>query len=239
MSHDLTSSPTIQVNVSESLSSSDSAWPMVVSNFAWQHMKSATIFRREVRRLETEHLDEPLGPFWEEIRSYASSCIMAATASLEAFINEMFIAPNCGLRSQMPDFEVEFWGKNGIEQEKILKKYQLALIKLNKEQFDKKSLLYQDATALIELRNALVHYKPTWDPDRRRKVELVELLKGRFEISPFSIDSADFVTFKCMGNGCATWAVATTFGIMREFSSRTSVDPDKMRGFWLLEDSAK
>jgi hypothetical protein len=157
----------------------------VIANFAWQHLKAATIFRDRVVALEAEYLEEPFGAFFEEVRSFASACLMSAAASLEALINELFIAHDCQLRSQLNDFEEMFWGKQGIERKPILEKYQLALRMLGAPILDEHTSPYRDAWALIELRNALVHYKPTWDPDRQRKVELTEVLEGRFPVSPF------------------------------------------------------
>ena len=86
----------------------------LISNFALQHMKAATIFRDHVSRLESENADKPFGQFFEEVRSYGSACIMSATASLEALINELFIDPNLPLRKMLVDFESEFWGNRGI-----------------------------------------------------------------------------------------------------------------------------
>lgn len=80
----------------------------VIANFAWQHLKAATIFRDRVFALEDEHLKEPLGLFFEEVRSYASACLMSSAASLEALINELFIAHDGQLRSQLQDFEKSF-----------------------------------------------------------------------------------------------------------------------------------
>ena len=160
---------------------------------------------------------------------------MSAAASLEALINELFIAHNSQLRSQLDDFEEKFWGKQGIERKPILEKYQLALRMLGSSLLDEHTSPYRDAWALIELRNALVHYKPTWDPDRQRKVELTEVLESRFPTSPFPEAGADFVSMKCMSAGCARWVVATTLSFMREFDRRANLDPNKMAGFWKLE----
>jgi hypothetical protein len=237
-SHDLIASASNQLNVSESLTATDSTSATVISNFAWQHLKSATLFRDQVLRLEMEHVGESIGEFWVEIRSYASSCIMATAASLEALINELFIARNCALRPLLPDFETEFWGKKGLEKKPILIKYQRALSLLGVPLLDTTLQLYQDADALIELRNALVHYKPTWDPDRLRKMELVDALEGRFQCSPFVPENADFLTSRCMGHGCAAWAIDTAFSFLHEFSSRVSIDPHKMVSFWALESLA-
>jgi hypothetical protein len=198
-------------------------------------MKGATIFRDRVIALEDEHIGQPYGSFFEEIRCYTSACLLSAAASLEALINELYIAHNCRLRTRFADFEAEFWGKNGIEGKSILYKYQRALEMLGACRLDQRSSPYRDARALIEIRNALVHHHPTWDPERRRRIELIEVLADRFALSPFLDAGADFVSMKCMSAGCARWAVATAFSLIHEFDQRTNLDPGKMAGFWMLE----
>jgi hypothetical protein len=66
----------------------------IIANFAWQHLKAATIFRDRVIAIEGERIDQPVGPFFEEIRSYVSGCLLSAAACLEAFINELYMAHN-------------------------------------------------------------------------------------------------------------------------------------------------
>jgi hypothetical protein len=223
------------VRATEAAGLTVSATARVISNFAWQHMKAASIFRDHVVRLEIKHRDESFSSFFEEIRSYGSGCIMSVAASIEALINELFITPEGPLRRQIADFESEFWGRNGIEFKQPLEKYQLALSMLGKPKFDTSVAPYKDAWVLVELRNALVHYKPTWDPDRQRKVEMVELLGGKYQTSPFVDAGADFVTMKSMCSGCMNWAIATAVAFLREFQSRTSLDPHKMGAFWQFE----
>jgi hypothetical protein len=206
-----------------------------IPNFAWQHLRAASIFRERLVALETEHAGQPFGNFFEEIRSYGSACILSAVASLESLINELFIAHNSRLRAQLHDFESEFWGKNGIERKPILKKYQLALEMLGQPRLDESVSPYRDAWSLIELRNALVHYKPTWDPARQCSVELIEVLEGKFLPSPFLDEGADFVSMKCMSASCAGWVIATTVGLINEFDSRTNLDKGKMAAFKKFE----
>jgi len=203
----------------------------VIANFAWQHLRAAALFRQHLVRIETEHAGQEFSAFFEDIRSYASACIMSAAASLEAFINELFIAHNSKLRAQLKDFEAEFWGKGGIERWPILDKYQHALSMLQAPCFDERAPPYREAWGLIELRNALVHYKPTWDPERQRQAELAEVLMDRFALSPFPDEGADFVTMKCMSAGCGTWAISTVIALITEFDARTSLDPKKVAAF--------
>lgn len=203
----------------------------VIANFAWQHLQAATLFRDHLARLEAEHASQEFSAFFESIRCYGSACIMSAAASLEALINELFIAHGGKLRAQLTNFEVEFWDKRGIERMPILDKYQHALAMLGASPFDESSSPYRDAWALIELRNALVHYKPTWDPARKRQTELAEVLKDRFPLSPFPDPGADFVTSKCMSAGCANWAISTVITLVSEFDARTNLDPKKIAAF--------
>lgn len=206
----------------------------LIANFALQHLKAATTFSNHVVDLETKHIDEPFGAFFEDIRSYASACFLSTVASLEALINEFFIAHNGKLRSQIVDFEAAFWDKGGIERKPILCKYQRALRMLSFPEIDTLSSTYQDVQALIGLRNTLIHYKPTWDPDRKDKADLIEVLNGRFPLSPFLGESADFVSMRCMSAGCTRWAVSSTLTFMQDFHQRANLDSQKMEGFWKL-----
>lgn len=207
----------------------------VIANFAWQHLKAAATFRDQVMVIELQNAGQPFGSFFEDIRSYGSACIMSAAASLDALVNEFFITPEGPLRRKLKDFESEFWGRGGIERNPPLEKYQVALEMLGQAKLDEHIPPYRDAWALIELRNALVHYKPTWDPDRQRKVELEEVLTGKYELSPFPDSGADFVTMRSMSAGCMRWVVFTVLSLMREFHARAHLDEHKMSSFWKLD----
>lgn len=222
---------TFQPAVTETLTITAQASGRVIANFALQHLKAAATFRDHVIDLERANAGQEFSAFFEDIRSYASGCIMSAAASLEALINEFFITPEGPLRCKMKDFETEFWGRGGIEWKAPLEKYQTALEMLGHTRLDQHHPVYRDAWALVELRNALVHYKPTWDPDRRRKVELVDVLSGRYPTSPFVDGGADFVTMKSMSGGCANWVICTAVAFMKEFHGRAHIDEHKMSAF--------
>jgi hypothetical protein len=222
---------TNQKNVTETLSITAHSTARVIANFAWQHLKAASTFRDHVVELEHAHSGQEFGAFFENIRSYASGCIMSASASLEALINEFFITPDGPLRRNLQDFESEFWGRGGIERKSPLEKYQIALEMLGQPRLNEHQPIYRNAWALVELRNALVHFKPTWDPDRRRKVELVEILSGTYPTSPFVGQGSDFVTMQCMSAGCANWAISTSVAFIREFHDRAQLDQHKIAAF--------
>lgn len=230
------SGETHSVTLSEPAYATETSTAQVVSNFAWQHLKSATIFRDQVVDLEIRYAGQPFGNFFNEIRAYASACIMSTAASLEALINELFIASNGLLRPMFSNFELEFWGDRGVERKPILAKYQYALSILGASPLDEHAPFFRDTWALIELRNALVHFKPTWDPERQRKIDLVEFLEGKYDLSPLLNGDCDFVTMKSMSAGCSQWAVHTALSFMTEFDERSHLDADKMVSFWKFKD---
>lgn len=225
---------TLHASVNELADATVESSGRVIATFAFQHLKAAATFREHVARIEAESASLPFGAFFEDIRTYASASIMSAAASLEALINELFIAPNGFLRILFNDFEVEYWGAKGVEMLPPLQKYQRALQMLGKPQLDPRSPAYRDALGLVELRNALVHFKPTWDADRQRKVEMVELLSGAYELSPFVNEGADFVTMRSMSSSCSAWAVSAVIAFLREFNSLAQVDDHTMSEFWSL-----
>lgn len=224
-----------QASIEEHLNAQVQATARVIANFALQHLKAAVTFRDHVAEIESQSLNQPFGSFFEDLRSYGSACIMSAAASLEALINEFFITPEGPLRRQLSDFEAEFWGRGGIEWKPPLEKYQLALKMLGQPRLDEHAPTFRNAWALIELRNAFVHYKPTWDPDRQRKVELVEVLTGQYDLSPFPDSGSDFVTMRSMSAGCMRWAIVTVLNFIREFHALSKLDEHKLSSFWKLD----
>lgn len=205
----------------------------VISNFALTHFAAAKCFASKVREIENAHVGQSLGNFGQEISIYCVSCIIVAVASLEALINELFIAPG-PLRESEPNFDKYFWGgegERGLGRESILAKYKEAMSILHKPALSKDEDFYKNTEALIWFRNYLIHFKPLWD-DERRNDRLEDQLDGKFDLSPFfSDDGAGFLATKCMSAGCAEWAVRTVAEFVQEFGKRSSLDPKKLSMF--------
>jgi hypothetical protein len=207
-----------------------------VANFAFRHMTTAALMRDHTVSLERQHSGQELGAFFEAISSYASACIMTSVASLEALINELFIAHGGQLRSKLTNFDDEFWdhtnpdGKRvrGIEGKPILEKYQRALTLLDVPPPAKSTSAHSNAATLIKLRNALTHHKPLWDQPSQRHVDLETSLTGKFALSPFITSDGEFIAQKCMSAGCATWCVAAAAEFISEFASQSHLEQEKL-----------
>jgi hypothetical protein len=184
------------------------------THFNVQHMVAAAYFARSTLEIEPNHAADLVDgePYFAH-RAYVTGAVLSAVASLEATINELFIdAQNPG----SPTFEgadpripgllaEESWEE--IEGKSTLCKYQKALTLVKKQEFDRGAPAYQDADALIQLRNALVHYKPEWNTEQKKHRKIEDRLKGRFAPNPFTGPNDVFFPNKCLGYGCAEWAV--------------------------------
>lgn len=80
----------------------------------------------------------------------------------------------------------------------------------------------QDFKRLIALRNALVHAKPEFLQHGRSNSEkelgkLQEMLEGLFPYAVGVSENATFIWSRCLGLGCAEWALGTTRSILAEW----------------------
>jgi hypothetical protein len=217
----------------------------VVANFALAHFRAAKRLAAEVDRVQSAHLGQPFGEFFEEIQMYCAGCIIVAVASLEALINELYITPG-PLRNSVQDFERVFWGgerrrclvlfwrphvTSGLERKPAVEKYKKALKYLNKPSLPQPSTT--DAWALIGFRNYLIHFKPLWDDQRAKDTQddLEQRLRGLFTGSPFVDAGSDFLAKHCMSSGCANWAVNTVVRFVKEFGEKSGLNPEKLISF--------
>lgn len=217
----------------------------VISNFALTHFGAAMRFSEHARNIETANAANEFGPFFADLSAYCAGCVVISAASLEALINELFIHPG-PLQNSVPDFESFFWGGTetrrryfffkkqkiirGIERDSALKKYKNAVRLLGKKPLSRLDVPYENAEALFGLRNYLIHFKPLWD-ENKRNTDLEDALDGRFEISPFVDEGADFVSKKCMSASCASWATDTVVNFVNYFAERSELDPKKLGAF--------
>jgi hypothetical protein len=83
---------------------------------------------------------------------------------------------------------------------------------------------------LIKLRNALVHYEPEWtinisDTEKITVQKFEKILKGKFQLNPLTGEGNSFFPDKCLGHGCAEWAVKSSIMFADEFFLRMRLKP--------------
>jgi hypothetical protein len=204
------------------------ATPRIKTHFGLQHLLAASLFARKALEVELAHEGEIVGsgePYHSH-RAYVTGAALSAVASLEATINDLFIEAThrCPNLYEKYDPRVakslkDFWSDD-VESLPTLCKYQVALQVANKELFAKGLAPYQDVDSLVEVRDALVHYKPEWDTDLIKHKKIEPRLKSRFELNPFTIPTDAFFPKKCLGHGFAEWGVQRSLVFMNEFFRR-------------------
>lgn len=210
-------------------------------NLAVRHMIAAALFARHCYKVEEENKGSQLGPFFEEISSYASASVILAVAALEAHINE--ILADVGEESiEIDNLKL----KNSTIPWKEVKRYS-ALNKCSyfceirgvSKKFDKEKDEYKLVELLIDLRNRLIHYYPEWhelDSSAEQNIqwkksgrininkEISEKLKGKFRFSPFFKDPSPIFPDRCMSHSCADWAVRSSLDFIKWFANIAGIE---------------
>jgi len=203
----------------------------VRTNLSIHHILAAALFSRLSARIERDNTNKLLSEeLATEHRAYVVGAVIAAVASMESYINEVYLdavekilRTFKGLDPRIPELLAELWLT--MERAPILHKYQVALIASGKPKFNRGQPPYQGADSLIKLRDALVHYKPEWDTDQRIHRNIEHRLRSGFKLNPFAPTNAAFFPKRCLGHGCAQWAVATSLQFIEDFSSRMGLSP--------------
>lgn len=188
------------------------------TNLSGLYLLSACSFARQVKSLEAENEGKEFAEFWEEIFGYASATILTTVAALESYINEFFI--DAYNNFETVDKHTLSIVTEAYESKRILEKFGLALRLKKLSEFKKGDRIFQNVQLLIDLRNALVHFKPEWGNEQKEHAKLSGKLRGRFEASPFLSDSRLFPK-AWASHGCCVWAIESTMAFIEEFENKT------------------
>jgi hypothetical protein len=140
---------------------------------------AAARFSRIVAGIETGYAGREFGDFWDEILHNSIACVFASTASLEAYANELFD----DRANVFPGYSTELLDKlwETFEMKPILEKFEFALTLSGKPTLDRGAKAYQHAAAMIDLRNALTHFKRN---GRMRRSRTPNYRSGSRDCSP-------------------------------------------------------
>jgi hypothetical protein len=210
----------------------------VRSYFSLQFITSAALFAREAYRIEQEERDEVSPSQKEQHRTYVLGSIVFSVTFLEALVNEMATDYSeeqyhhfSKMKNRLHEIIGQSW-KEGIYPTSILQKYQQTLFLTHKSAFDTGQNPYQNVYFLKGLRNRIIHFEPehieqlNTAPDEDIKVHTLEKrLEGKFAENPFYADTGNaFYPEKCLGHGCAEWAVKSSVAFADRFFDKLEVD---------------
>jgi|SRR5579864_2132728 len=183
----------------------------VIHKFSRQHLEAARHFADSAVAIESEaNLTER---HRSAHRAYVTGAVICSVAFLEASINEFYleaVTPDQnslqGLIAQQLAILAEFW-KIVERNSPILNKYQIALVACGAQAFDKGQDPFQSVDAIIDIRNALIRYRPEPSDDLRVHRGIENRVRGRFQLNPLGIPGSLWFPHLCLGSGCASWAI--------------------------------
>jgi hypothetical protein len=233
----------ISSSISATFAVTESISVALLSLLSINHIQAATLFARQTFKIEEEHGSKFqsyttfTSEFSEEMsahRSYVIGAIYASTAFLEATINEFYFTA-----ADNPD-EIAHIGKNVIQKmsgmwadiqsrknnSSILNKFKKVLDWCGYPSLNESTFPYSDAKLLVDLRNALTHYKPEWATMSASTPQKFESdLSGRFQHNRLMSTGNPFFPDKALGHGCAEWAVSSSIAFADDFFTRVGVKP--------------
>ena len=182
-------------------------------NHAVQNLKAAATFAQKAGALELEHKDKEYSDFFDEIRSYVNGAVLMSAAAFEAYFNEIMVN-----RNEDEDF-IKAMDKFGtINRYNFYLKFQkIKPIPLGEP-------IAQNAKALISLRNALVHPRPSTVGEKGMHSKIINELKDRFKPTTFLSDREELFPMTYVSQDCAKWSIESVLALSKEFSTRLEVD---------------
>ncbi len=208
--------------------------------YSLQHIQSAALFARQSFHLEAEYDGTFSDALITNHRSYVTGAIFASVSFLEASINELFSDTvddsSSEVASQLDpethDLMADMW-KLGIPKTSrysVMEKYKTAITLARKEPLDFGKSPCQDAQILVNMRNVLVHFEPSWvttstdDPLADDSKFFFLRSANKFSFNPiFAGKLNPFFPDKCLSHGCAAWAVKSSMQFIEEFSARMGI----------------
>lgn len=203
-------------------------------NLALHHLISACRYSNRIKCIEIENKGQPFGDFWEEVLQHSLAVCTLTVASLEGFVNEVYFEGGI-LKSTVNDSaSIEL--SEILERESILRKYSVALSLVSGKRLDMGEAITQNISALIKLRNAIVHFCPEWMEEQDKHEKLSKLLEHKFHQSEFLAGEPIFPR-AWASHSFSVWAISSTINFIdyfyNEISQPSVLDPfrDRLKDF--------
>jgi hypothetical protein len=198
-------------------------------NLSIDHLRGAAVLAAGCAPLERDNKWPATEQILVRHRTCAASAVILSVCSLEAAINDLHQNAidrsdhKLGRASRFADRIESLW--DTIERASLLRKYEWILSLAGLLAYDHGKKPYQSASDVIELRDALVHWKPEWSGDPRYSDALEKRLTGKFPLNGLSMPDQLFIPYRCCGHGSGAWAVRSAMEFLIDFSGRLEVEP--------------
>jgi hypothetical protein len=194
--------------------------------FSVRYIQSAAVLCRLGYRIEHgDHLPDMLQELLIEHEAFILNSVLSSVAFLESTINELYADAVDGAY-YYADKEQELllktigerWNnEKNFDRAPMVSKYQRILEIAERPLFNEHEEAFENIRILTEIRNHLMHYKREWVVVKTTKStgtgetstadRFEKILRTKFAINPLAEKNQPFFPDKCLGHGCAEWAV--------------------------------
>jgi hypothetical protein len=193
-----------------------------------QHIFSAHHFSELAHVLEGRGSEDLSAEEKWRHRAYVIGAAFSASSFLEASINELYLELQNLSQSGHPRLPPRELGLllrvwPDVVGSPVLHKYQVALSISDADNYDESRPPYIDADSLLRLRDGLLSCTPDWDDSRGKHRTLEKRLRTKFPPSSLAPASAPWFPDRCLGAGCAKWAVRTAQAFSDDFCRRMGI----------------
>ena len=211
--------------------------------FSLRYIQSAAVLCRLGYQIEKDFFES--GEITEEERikheAFILNSILSSVAFLESTINEFYsdALDNAYLfydeknETLLKTISEKWKNEKNFDRAPLITKYQKILLIAGTSAFDNDDPAFTNVLNLIEIRNFLMHYRREWLTVKKGRMvgesaetqgeKLEKILKTRFAPNPFAQKNQPFFPDRCLGHGCAEWAIVNSLIVTDEFFRRLGV----------------
>jgi hypothetical protein len=208
--------------------------------FSVRYIQSAALLCRLGFLIEQEYRDAEEVPPEARLRheAFTLNSVLSSVSFLESTVNELYAdaadeAYNFADEKHEALLRLisEKWkNAKNFDRAPVLTKYQKILVIAEKNPFDEEDPAFANVRELIEIRNHFLHFKREWvvvgagrnlqKSEETLTDKFEKVLRKKFATNPLAAKNLPFFPDKCLGHGCAEWAVINSIIFVDAFFRR-------------------
>lgn len=208
--------------------------------FSVRYIQSATLLCRLAYAIEQEFRTSGTVPEETRLRheAFVLNAVLSSVSFLESTVNELhadatdeeFAMADERHGTLLRTIGRQWHNPKNFDRAPMLTRYQTILAIAGRPGFEEGDPAFSHVRALTEIRNHLLHYTREWVVIHHRRFPGKEpestsdhferTLARKFATNPLAAENVPFFPDRCLGHGCAEWAILNCIIFVDEFYRR-------------------